>query len=100
MRPHKITMRSWKPPNFCFPMISATSTVLAIPCPITCAGDPAIMGVTITDHAGFGMVMPHLNRRAFSGLAIALAAGRRTLAAALDPFDYRGADRQKFLENG
>jgi len=54
------------------------------------------------------MAMERFSRRTFSALAAATLAGSpRAFAAAPngplplpDPFDYRGADRQKFLEDG
>src|SRR5690242_11238721 len=57
------------------------------------------MRTTIAKRAEFGMAAK-LTRRAFSGLAIAAAAAPRAFAAAADPFNYAGADRNAFLQAG
>ncbi|HXJ02118.1 MAG TPA: extracellular solute-binding protein [Micropepsaceae bacterium] len=46
------------------------------------------------------MAMLHLDRRQFSTLAVLALASPRAMAAAPDPFDYQGPDRQKFLADG
>ena len=44
--------------------------------------------------------MGTLNRRTFSGLALAALASPRAFGAAADPFDYTGPDRNAFLQAG
>jgi len=61
------------------------------------------MMATITKLADIGTGMEEMNRRTFATAALAtsfVAAPRARAASPPDPFDYRGADRQKLLEDG